>query len=78
MIDIFNTEETMSFKQVATQLNVCELTVRRWHKQGLHAVKCGQRTVTNMRAVNEFLNSKRSPKNKQVSSTVDAINTLIK
>lgn len=77
-IDVFNEVETLTLEQVAEQLGVCQLTVRRWHKQGLHAIKCGGRTVTNMTAVNEFLNAKKPPVNKEVAATVDDIKNLIR
>ena len=77
-IDVFNEAETLTLDEVADQLDVCLLTVRKWTHEGLHAVKCGARTVTTMSEVNAFLNSKKPAKTKKVAATVADINNLIK
>tara|TARA_Y100000310_G_C20122933_1_gene552305 strand:- start:47 stop:286 length:240 start_codon:yes stop_codon:yes gene_type:complete len=77
-IDVFNEVETLTIAEVAEQLDVCLLTVRKWTHEGLHAVKCGARTVTTMSEVNRFLNSKKPANTKKVAATVADIQNLIK
>jgi len=77
-IDVFNDTDTLTLFEVADQLNVSILTVRRWHHDGLVAVKYGAKTVTTMNEVNVFLNSKKTPKSKNVKATLQDIQNLIK
>ena len=77
-IDVFNETETLTLFEVADILSVSILTVRRWHHDGLKAVKYGAKTVTTMNEVNAFLNSKKPPKSKNVKATIAEIQNLIK
>tara|TARA_Y100000310_G_C20464818_1_gene707105 strand:- start:607 stop:846 length:240 start_codon:yes stop_codon:yes gene_type:complete len=77
-IDVFNDTDTLTLFEVADQLRVNILTVRRWHHDGLKAVKYGNRTVTTMDEVNAFLNSQKPAKTKKVAATVADIENLIK
>ena len=77
-IDVFNDTDTLTLFEVADILSVSILTVRRWHHDGLKAVKYGAKTVTTMNEVNAFLNSKKPPKSKNVKATIAEIQNLIK